>query len=144
MEEDLDALERVAAEDTPQLLAHEVDAILEAARDTATRIVARSRSVSEREAERMAGAVRGDVARLVAWREEAIPAIRALESELRHVRTAIEGFADRLEASVAPLELLPMDGVANAIRSLEALDPPVPAALPAGTEAEADEAQPSG
>src|SRR5262245_31089423 len=46
MEEDLEALEGVAAEDAPRLLTHEVDAILEAARDTATRIVGRARSVA--------------------------------------------------------------------------------------------------
>lgn len=120
LETELEAFERSASEKSPRMLSREVDAILVAAQETASRIVSRARSVSRREARDLASEVQADVARLVAWREEALPAIRQVEANLRDVKESVQAFGRKLSDAIEPLERLPLDGVNESLSSIGA------------------------
>jgi hypothetical protein len=118
MQAELEQLELGATTDSPQLLSREVDAILTVARETAAHVVERARALSRREAEETGGDVRLGVARLIAWREEAIPAMREVESNLRQLRQDVEALVQRLERSIEPLTRIPVEGVSEALESV--------------------------
>jgi hypothetical protein len=141
MESELAALERTATEEAPKLLSREVDSILSAAQETASRIVARARAVSQREAEQAGDDLHTHVARLVAWREEALPLMREVEANLRELRESVEGFGRRLAAALGPLERIPVDDLAE---SIAAVGPAVEAAPSMSDRIEVRESVPGG
>jgi type IV secretory pathway VirJ component len=108
LEAEVARLEDHATEGGPLYVTDEVRSILAAAHEAAARIVSRARSVSERIqlANSRDHRLQADVARLAAWREEALPVIRSVRSSVEGVRSQIDGAAQRLADALAPLQEL--------------------------------------
>jgi len=101
-------LEDRTADGRPLFVTAEVSSILASAQDAASRIVERARSVSDRmlEEHRQQDRLQADVARLTAWRDEAVPVIRAVRESVERSRRELDRVARRIEDSLSPLEEL--------------------------------------
>lgn len=108
LEEEVATLEDRSTDGGPMFVTHEVTSILAAAQEAAARIVDRARSVSSRmnEANQRDDRLRSDVARLSAWRAEALPVITSVGASLEEVRLELDGVARRILEALEPLEEL--------------------------------------
>ena len=73
----------------------------------------------------------------MAWREEAVPAIKEVQATLGELREAIRGLSERLAAALEPLERLPLDDVEESIAAVQAAvedNLEIREALPDGSE----------
>jgi cell division septum initiation protein DivIVA len=87
-------------------LADEMARILSAAEESAVRIIERARAGTEeqvRDAQRLLGDVREEVARYVAWREGVDPALRAAGEKVGRVRSEIAEMPERIRRALDPL-----------------------------------------
>jgi cell division septum initiation protein DivIVA len=102
-------LEDRTTDEGPSFVTDEVATILTAAHDAAARIVQRARSVSDRmhQTNRREDRVRADATRLAAWRDEALPIISSVRTNMDEIRAELEEVAGRIMDALGPLEGLP-------------------------------------
>jgi chromosome segregation ATPase len=94
---------------TPNMLAEELDSILSSAQATASRMIERAKSVSDRhlnQATEYEQELYADLARMDEWRQEALPLIRDVQSRLGEIRARLEEVAETVVETVKPLEQL--------------------------------------
>jgi phage shock protein A len=125
---------------TSRFVTEELAGILSAAEESASRIVERARTSTERQIEesnRLWRDVQAEVSRFGVWRNQVEPAIRKAHAKVESVRELVDDVPDRIREALAPM--------ADAIAAIEgdmaeltsALTPPL--LLTPGSEGEEDE-----
>jgi chromosome segregation ATPase len=95
---------------TPNMLANELDSILSSAQQTATRMIERAKAVSDRHLERATDLERElheDLARMDAWRQQALPLIRGVQARIREIGATLMEVGESIAETARPLEQLP-------------------------------------
>jgi cell division septum initiation protein DivIVA len=95
---------------TPNMLASELDSILSSAQQTATRMIERAKAVSDRHLEQatdLGRELHEDLARMDAWRQQALPLIRAVQSRIAEIGATLMEVAESVAETARPLEQLP-------------------------------------
>jgi hypothetical protein len=125
---------------TNRFLTDEIQGILAAAEESASRIVERARSTTQHQVDqsnRLWDEVQAEVSRFAAWREQVEPVIRSVQSKVESVRTQIEEVPERIRQALAPMA----DSISNVDADLAELasasSPPL-LLTPRGLDAESD------
>jgi predicted nucleic acid-binding Zn-ribbon protein len=125
---------------TNRFLTDEIQGILAAAEESASRIVERARSTTQRQVDqsnRLWNEVQAEVSRFASWREQVEPVIRSVQSKVESVRTQIEEVPERIRQALAPMA----DSISNVDADLAELasasSPPL-LLTPRGLDAESD------
>jgi cell division septum initiation protein DivIVA len=95
---------------TPNMLASELDSILSSAQQTATRMIERAKAVSDRHLEQATDLERElheDLARMDAWRQQALPLIRSVQTRIAEIGATLMEVAESVAETARPLEQLP-------------------------------------
>jgi hypothetical protein len=95
---------------TPNMLASELDSILSSAQQTAIRMIERAKAVSDRHLEQatdLGRELHEDLARMDAWRQEALPLIQAVQARIAELGATLMEVAESVAETARPLEQLP-------------------------------------
>ncbi|HEY3209883.1 MAG TPA: hypothetical protein VGL18_08830 [Actinomycetota bacterium] len=106
----IEAFARDPDRPTPNMLSHELNAILSSAQETAARMIERAKAVSERhlhKASHLERELHDDLARMDEWRQQALPLIRGVQSRMAEIRATLEEVAGTVAATIKPLEQFP-------------------------------------
>jgi hypothetical protein len=129
-----------AMELTNRFLTDEIQGILAAAEESASRIVERARSTTQRQVDqsnRLWNEVQAEVSRFAAWREQVEPVIRSVQSKVESVRTQIEEVPERIRQALAPMADSISSVDADLAELASASSPPL-LLTPRGLDAESD------
>jgi predicted nucleic acid-binding Zn-ribbon protein len=128
---------------TNRFLTDEIQGILAAAEESASRIVERARSTTQRQVDqsnRLWDEVQAEVSRFAAWREQVEPVIRSVQSKVESVRSQIEEVPERIRQALAPMADS-ISGVDADLAELAAASSPPLLLTPRGLDAESDPVQ---
>lgn len=130
-----------AAETTSRFVTEEIAGVLNAAEESAARILERARVQSEQQiikSSRLWEEVRAEVARLASWRQGIEPVIQTVMTKVDGIRTQIEDVPERIREALAPMadSISGIDG--DLAELAEACSPPL---LLAPSELESDEGE---
>jgi uncharacterized coiled-coil protein SlyX len=128
---------------TNRFLTDEIQGILAAAEESASRIVERARTTTQHQVDqsnRLWNEVQAEVSRFAAWREQVEPVIRSVQSKVESVRTQIEEVPERIRQALAPMA----DSISNVDADLadlaSASSPPL-LLTPRGLDPESDQVE---
>jgi hypothetical protein len=127
---------------TSRFLNEELASILNAAEESASRIVERAHESTEHqvtESNRLWREVQAELARFVAWREQVDPLIHGIQTRVHDVRGTVEEVPERIRQALAPMAdaISSLDGDLGDLAS--AWNPPL-LLTPSGLEQEEPEA----
>jgi hypothetical protein len=91
---------------TNRFITDEIQGILAAAEESASRIVERARTTTQNQiaqSNRLWREVQAEVSRFAAWREEVEPVMGAVQSKVESVRSHIEEVPERIRQALAPM-----------------------------------------
>jgi chemotaxis protein histidine kinase CheA len=128
---------------TNRFLTDEIQGILAAAEESASRIVERARSTTQRQVDqsnRLWNEVQAEVSRFAAWREQVEPVIRSVQSKVESVRTQIEEVPERIRQALAPMADS-ISGVDADLAELASASSPPLLLTPRGLDAESDQVE---
>jgi predicted nucleic acid-binding Zn-ribbon protein len=130
-----------AAETTSRFVTEEIAGVLNAAEESAARILERARVQSEQQigkSSRLWEEVRAEVARLASWREGIEPVIQTVMTKVEGIRSQIEDVPERIREALAPMADS-ISGIDSDLAELaEACSPPL---LLAPSELESDDGE---
>ncbi|MGH2573403.1 MAG: hypothetical protein ACRDGU_07980 [Actinomycetota bacterium] len=95
-----------ASDMTSRLITEEIAGVLNAAEESAARILERARAESEQQSaqsHRLWEEVQAEVARLASWREGVDPVIRTVLTKVEGIRARIEEMPERIREALAPM-----------------------------------------
>jgi hypothetical protein len=95
-----------ASDMTSRLITQEIAGVLNAAEESAARILERARAESEQQSaqsHRLWEEVQAEVARLASWREGVDPVIRTVLTKVEGIRARIEDMPERIREALAPM-----------------------------------------